>query len=98
MTRDQGGGVRRRNPRLKDLLPHEVPEKPDWPYGHGKLDRLSKALGLTILVITTSLIAYFRYQQHLKDIVITPLDSPRIIADNATSVQVNPERFWGTYR
>ncbi|KAK7479366.1 hypothetical protein BaRGS_00029444 [Batillaria attramentaria] len=97
MGRDQGG-LRRRAGRGKESLPHHEADDPNWPYAKGKLDPLGKFVGIAVLFITTSLIAYFRYQQHLRDIVITPLDSPKIIAENATTAAVSPDRFWGTYR
>lgn len=73
-------------------------EDSNWPYAQGKMDPYAKIIGISVLVITTSLIGYFRYQQHLRDIIITPLDSPRIILENSSSPDVNPQRFWGTYR
>ncbi|KAK7109120.1 hypothetical protein V1264_013223 [Littorina saxatilis] len=97
MGRDQGG-VRRRIKHGKDLLPNEEPHDPDWPYAKGHMDWSAKLVGFAVVVISLSLVAYFRYQQHLRDIIITPLDAPTIIASNASTPAVNPDRFWGTYR
>ena len=91
-------GARRRLKPPKPLLPHEEPDDPDWPYAHGNLDPLGKFIGFAVMVVCFSLIAYFRYRQYLRDIVITPLDVAPIIAANASLPLVNPDRFWGTYR
>ena len=91
----QNIGLRHRKPPLQA---HEEPDDPNWPYAKGKLDPFGKITGFSVLIITFSLISYFRYQQYLKDIIITPLDSPRIIPSNSSSAAVNPDRFWGTYR
>ncbi|CAL1530223.1 unnamed protein product [Lymnaea stagnalis] len=69
-----------------------------WPYAHGRMDPWAKVIGVTVLVVTTCLIYYFRHQQSLWDIVITPLNAPKILHANSSSAAVNPEKFWGTYR
>ncbi|XP_076466816.1 mannosyl-oligosaccharide glucosidase-like [Babylonia areolata] len=101
MECDEDGVRRRIQPHQstkRKLLPHEEPDDPNWPYAHGNLDPLGKFVGLCIMTVSLSLVAYFRYQQYLRDIVITPLDAPAIIAANATSPSISPDRFWGTYR
>ncbi|RUS86055.1 hypothetical protein EGW08_006209 [Elysia chlorotica] len=69
-----------------------------WPYAKGQLDPLAKATGAAVVVVMTLLITYFRFQQYLCDIIITPVDSDPIIPANGSLPSVNPERFWGTYR
>ncbi|KAK0041346.1 mannosyl-oligosaccharide glucosidase [Biomphalaria pfeifferi] len=73
-------------------------DKDDKLPPHWKLDLYAKLIGIGVLVLTVSAIAFFRYQQHLREIIITPLDSPEIIQDNSSLPGVNPDRFWGTYR
>lgn len=98
MGRDQGG-LRRRMKHGKDLLPHKESEESKSPHSKGSMAVSTKSVGISTMVITTLLmVAYFRYQQYWREIVITPLDTPSIIAANATSPAVNPDRFWGTYR
>ncbi|GFO20120.1 mannosyl-oligosaccharide glucosidase [Plakobranchus ocellatus] len=99
MARD---GVRRR-PNLKQKDSYELSRENEdddkkWPYSNGNLDPLAKAVGAAVVVVMTILITYFRYQQYLRDIIITPMDSPLIIPANSSTPAVNPDRFWGTYR
>lgn len=84
--------------KQRGALSSNGPDNTNWPYAHGRMDPYAKVIGISVLVITSSLIGIFRYRQYLRDIVVTPLDSPRIILDNSSSPDVNPERFWGTYR
>ncbi|GFR99127.1 mannosyl-oligosaccharide glucosidase [Elysia marginata] len=94
-------GLRQR-PKGKEKNTYELSgdEKREekWPYANGQLDPYAKAIGAAVVIVMTVLITYFRYQQYLRDIIITPIDSPLIIPANGSSPTVNPSRFWGTYR
>lgn len=57
-----------------------------------------KVVGGILILITVAMVAYFKYKMYLITMVITPLNSPKMNADNSTSAAVNPDRFWGTYR
>jgi mannosyl-oligosaccharide glucosidase len=41
---------------------------------------------------------YMRYQIYVKELVVTPLDAPKMISHNSSAPAANPEKFWGTYR
>ena len=86
----------RAHPKARGDIHHDEKDDPNWPYDKGQMSRSHKRMGIAILVFMVSLTAYFRYQQYLKDIVITPLASPSII--NSSLPSENPEMFWGSYR
>ena len=95
-------GLRQR-PRGKEKGTNEVSKDDEdekkWPYyANGQLDPYAKTIGAAVVIVMTMLITYFRYQQYLRDIIITPIDSQFIIPANGSLPAVNPERFWGTYR
>ena len=88
--------LRHRGPKLRGGLMQEDAANDDKQ--PGGIDKSSKITGAVIVIVISVLISYYRYQQYLKDIVRTPLDSPRIISENSSLASVNPDRFWGTYR
>lgn len=55
------------------------------------------ALYVSVPIIVIALILFFR-QRELQSKVSTPLHAPFIIPANATSPELSPEKFWGTYR
>ena len=71
---------------------------PKWPYHHGGMDKGAKFLIVAFPLVIISGIAYVWYNAHLKELIKTPLDAPKIIGPHATSALEDPARFWGTYR
>ena len=69
-----------------------------WPYLHGKMDNCAKFL----FIAFPSLVIYGIYtvwlSAMLRNMVNTRLPVSQIIPSNASSAQVDPERFWGSYR
>ena len=53
---------------------------------------------ICLLTIMLGATVYIRYKIHLEELIITPLNVPKMIAENASSAEVSPEKFWGTYR
>lgn len=57
---------------------------------------------LFILVLLLGLFTSYLYEIHLRSTnmsrVITPVDLPKINAQNSTMPHVNPQLYWGTYR
>ena len=43
-------------------------------------------------------VSYFWWVDQMREMVRRPLDAPKMISDGATLPDVDPERFWGTYR
>ena len=97
MAREQGG-VRRRVKHGKDLLPQDDANDTKWSKAEKKMDPSVKYVGAVLLALIVPSVIYFLYQQHVQNIIITPLSTPKIIADNASIAAVSPDRFWGTYR
>ena len=71
---------------------------PAWPYAKGRMDKGAWFLLTVTPVILASLIAFFYIRDSYREAVRQPMGTPNIIAANATSAAVDPERFWGTYR
>ncbi len=67
---------------------------PKWPYLHGRMDRGAKLLLIIFPLCVISAITYVWYSAHLRDMVRTPLDAPKIISANTS----NEDMLWGTYR
>lgn len=71
---------------------------PKWPYLHGGMDNCAKFL----FIAFPSLVIYGIYSVWLgavlRNMVNTPLPVSRIISSDTSSAQVDPERFWGSYR
>ncbi|KAK6185793.1 hypothetical protein SNE40_007946 [Patella caerulea] len=99
MTKDRSDSRRRNLVKNKppEIVNNHVPTRVSSKTKQG-LDFRTKLIGIFVTTVSVALIAYFRYQQLLKDAVITPFDSPKIIHDNSSSPLVTPERFWGSYR
>ncbi|KAL8604947.1 hypothetical protein ACOMHN_028575 [Nucella lapillus] len=96
MGRDQAG-LRRRIKQGKDGSPHGDAEDVNRR-AKGKIGSSVSYFGIVFVLLTVATAGYFTYQQHLQNIVITPLNTPNIIAANASIPSLNPDRFWGTYR
>ena len=73
--------------------------KPDGAkHSKTKSDWVVKIFVTGVLVTVVSLLAFYKYRSFLKGMVITPLNSPKILNAGSTTAEENAARFWGTYR
>ena len=71
---------------------------PKWPYLHGRMDNCAKFLFVTFPLLVIYGIYTVWLNAALRNMVNTPLGVAQIISPTASSAQVDPERFWGSYR
>ncbi|KFM56880.1 hypothetical protein X975_00693, partial [Stegodyphus mimosarum] len=68
--------------------------KPAGPFLEKWNNKVALFVALNIVIVILSIV-YFFYQSYLENIVITPLNLPKVVTESGLDV---PSRFWGSYR